>query len=188
MEIPSAEQSINQLVDNIHTIAAGHAPLGTQIGIVIAPLPDIQIAWNNIILTKKELYIDATLLIGYERFSQGDVSLPNAKGHSDMDNATGDIRTKTIPRRGGHKDPSFISHNHKINDSYKADIAGDYEADIASDYASNVIYTDYGLNVGDQVMLTPIMNGQMFIITGRIIYLRDWTQPELKEVRNGKAV
>lgn len=156
-EIPSAQQSANLLVANIHSIAASHMPVGISVGKIIAPPPDIQIAWNNILLEKEQVYIDQFLLPQYKRMIKGDTKLPNAEGN---------IRTDTQSRRGGHDKPSFVSHTHKIHNSYKADVSSDYEA--------SAIYTDVGLAAGDYVSILPIENGQKFIVLGKLVYLPEF--------------
>ena len=156
-EIPSAEQSINALVANIHSIAASHMPVGISVGKVLAPPPDIKIAWNNIILDKEQVYIDQFLLPQYKRMLKGDAKLPNAEGN---------IRTSTQSRRGGHDKPSFTSHNHKIHNSYTADVESDYQA--------SAIYTDAGLQAGDYVGILPIDDGQKFIVLGKLVYLPEF--------------
>ena len=49
-EIPPAEQSVAKMIDLQHQIAEEHTPHGTSVGKIISPPPDVQIAWNNIIL------------------------------------------------------------------------------------------------------------------------------------------
>ena len=70
-QIPTAEQSVNALVDTIHGIAQSHTPMEAMVGKVISPPPNIKIAWNNIILTKEQIYIDVFLLRGYYREARG---------------------------------------------------------------------------------------------------------------------
>lgn len=160
-EIPSAEQSINAMVSTLHNIAAAHMPVGISVGRVLAPPPDIKIAWNNIILEKEQIYIDQFLLPQYKRMVKGDTKLPHAKGN---------IRTSTQNRRGGSGEPSFVSHVHKIHNSYKADVESDYQA--------SAIYTDAGLQAGDYVSVLPIDGGQKFIILGKLVYLPEFEQNE----------
>ena len=154
MEIPKAETSVNALVNNLHSIAESHKSIGVSIGTVLSPPPKIQIAWNNIILTAEDLYIDQFLLPNYTRQLKGEEKIPKAEG---------DIKTNTQSKKGGHDKPRFVSHTHKINNSYKANIEGEYQA--------SAIYTDCGLVKGDLVSLLPILDGQKFIILGKIIYL-----------------
>ena len=54
---PPMEQSAAAIVDMMHNISRDGLPQGPQLGIVIAPPPEIQIKLNNIVLTKKEIYI-----------------------------------------------------------------------------------------------------------------------------------
>lgn len=156
-EIPSAQQSINAMVSNFHNIAASHAPVSIGIGTVLAPPPEIQIAWNNIILEAKDLYIDQFLLPNYMRQLKGEEKIPQAEG---------DIKTNTQSKKGGHDKPRFISHTHKINNSYKASVEGKYMA--------SAIYTDCGLQAGDLVSILPLEGGQKFIVLGKVIYMPEF--------------
>ena len=156
-EIPSAEQSINLMVANMHSIAASHTPVGIGLGIVVKAPPELAIAWNGILIEKEQIYIDQFLLPQYQRLSKGETKLPEVKGA---------IRTNTQTRRGGSGEPSYTSHNHKVNDDYKADAAGEYQA--------SVIYTDCGLQVGDYVAMLPINNGQQFIVLSKLVYLPEF--------------
>lgn len=187
-EIPPAEQSVNSMINAIHGIAASHAPVEIGVGIVIKPPVDLQIAWNNIILTKEQLYIDAFLLKKYARFSKGGMAQKNEQGKLDVPYAKGDIRTTSQSKRGGSGKPSFVSHSHKINNSYKADLEGDYTSESASDYKNSIIYTDWGLNVGDLVTLLPIKGGQQFIITGVVYYMGELTEEMFEEGEQDKQV
>ena len=81
-DIPPAEQSVAKIIDLQHKIAEEHTTAGTSVGVVISPPPDIQIAWNNIILKKERLYIDEYLLSGHRREAKGDiVSKTQIDGH-----------------------------------------------------------------------------------------------------------
>ena len=97
-EIPSAEQSVNALVSTFHNIAASHTPVEIGIGTVLAPPPEIKIAWNNIILEATDLYIDQFLLPNYTRQLKGTEKIPRAEG---------DIKTNTQSKRKGGGDPAF---------------------------------------------------------------------------------
>lgn len=96
-EIPPAEQSVANIVDLQHQIAETHTPHGTSVGKVIAPPPDLKIAWNNIVLNKERIYIDEYLLIGHKR---------EAKGH---------IKSGTQPESCGCSD---AKHSHDIDNDY----------------------------------------------------------------------
>ena len=54
-EIPPAEQSAANIIELQHQIAEAHTPHGTSVGKIIAPPPDIKIAWNNTILNKERI-------------------------------------------------------------------------------------------------------------------------------------
>ena len=73
-DIPPAEQSVAKIVDLQHQIAEAHTPPGTSVGKIISPPPDIQIAWNNIIIKKERIYIDEYLLAGHTRTAKGEIS------------------------------------------------------------------------------------------------------------------
>ncbi len=82
MEIPPAEQSVAKILDIQHQIAESHTPHGTTVGKIISPPPDIQIAWNDVILTKEQIYIDEYLLIGHKRTAKGQIqSGTQSAGH-----------------------------------------------------------------------------------------------------------
>ena len=72
-EIPSAEHSAAGIVDAMHNIAAGHAPMQGSLGKVIAPPPDIAILWNGIHLTKEQVYLNEQWLIGHYREARGHI-------------------------------------------------------------------------------------------------------------------
>ena len=63
--VPSANISVNKIVETLNNIAQANLPISIGIGIIISPPPEIKIAYNNIILDKKDLYIDAFLLKNY---------------------------------------------------------------------------------------------------------------------------
>ncbi|MBR2182953.1 MAG: DUF2577 domain-containing protein [Acidaminococcaceae bacterium] len=90
---PTAEQSVAGMVDLMHKVADGARPQGPQLGIVLAPPPEIQIKLNNIILTKKDIYIDEHLLPWYVRHYVGE----------------------TQYRAGGSGMAAYESHNHPIH-------------------------------------------------------------------------
>ena len=161
MAIPTAEMSVNSLVNTLHGIATSHTPLSISLGRVISPPPELKVAWNNIVLEKEDLYIDQFLLPNYQR---------NLKGNEEMPKAEGGIKTSTKNKQGGSGKPRYVSHQHKINNSYKASIKGDYTA--------NAIYTDCGLQAGDLVSLLPIADGQKFIVLGKVIYLPEFNFEE----------
>lgn len=92
-EIPSAAQSMAQVVDVMHGIAAGAHPMGTQVGIVVTPPPSLTVRMNNILLESKDLYISRYLLPNYTRHVVGETSY---KG-------------------GGSGMPAYESHNHPID-------------------------------------------------------------------------
>ena len=92
-EIPSAAQSMAQVVDVMHGIVAGAQPMGTQVGIVVTPPPSLTVRMNNILLESKDLYISRYLLPNYTRHVVGETSY---KG-------------------GGSGMPAYESHNHPID-------------------------------------------------------------------------
>lgn len=94
--VPAAEQSAAMIVEVMHGISQGSAPQGPQLGIVLSPPPEIQIKLNNIILTKKEVYVNEHLLPWYKRHYVG----------------------QTENRSGGGGDAAYASHNHRINNDF----------------------------------------------------------------------
>lgn len=91
--IPSAAQSMAQVVDVMHGIANNAQPMGTQVGIVVTPPPGLTVRMNNILLDAKDLYISRYLLPNYTRHVVGETSY---KG-------------------GGSGMPAYESHNHPID-------------------------------------------------------------------------
>lgn len=99
-QIPSAEASIEEMVNIMHGVAQYYVPRSAFIGIVVQPPPNFIIKANNIELTKENAYISKRLLVGYER---------TARGH---------LVSATQNRSGGSGDASFESHNHDIDNDY----------------------------------------------------------------------
>ena len=163
--IPSAEQSVNLMVANMHQIAHSHRPVEISVGVVAKAPPELVIMWNGIALTQENLYIDQFLLPNYRRLSKGETELPEVKGT---------IRTNTQTRRGGSGEPSYTSHSHKVN--------GDYSGSAEGEYQASVIYTDCGLQVGDYVAILPIKDGQQFIVLSKLVYLPEF---KFEESENG---
>ncbi len=106
-KVPPALQSAANIVNTIHGISKDTIPQGPQLGIVLAPPPEIQIKLNNIVLTKKDIYINEHLLPWYVRHYVGE----------------------TKNRAGGSGMAAYESHNHPIhNDLMLTDTlkVGDY--------------------------------------------------------------
>lgn len=99
-QIPSAEASVEQIVDIMHGVAQSHVPRSAFIGIVVQPPPNFIIKANNIEFTKENAYISKRLLIGYERA---------ARGH---------LISATQNKAGGSGDAQYESHNHEIDNDY----------------------------------------------------------------------
>ena len=98
-EIPSAEHSAAGVVDLFHGIADGHAAMQGGLGKVVAPPPDIDILWNGIHLTRKQVYLNEQWKIGHRR---------EAKGHI----------------KSGTQDSSCLvgaPHKHSIDNDYTED-------------------------------------------------------------------
>lgn len=104
-EIPPAAQSVANIIDLQHQIAEAHTPHGTSIGKIISPPPDIEIAWNDIILKKERIYIDEYLLKGHMREAKGRI-ISATQFRSSPPEVWGD--------------PAFANHNHDINNDYEA--------------------------------------------------------------------
>ena len=71
MQVPSATESVNKIIETIHEVAASHESMEASIGKILSPPPDIQILWNDIILTREQIYIDFFLLKNYYREAEG---------------------------------------------------------------------------------------------------------------------
>lgn len=99
-QIPSAENSVEKIVDIMHSVAKEYIPRKAFIGIVVEPPPNFRIKTNNIELTKENAYISKRLLQGYYR---------EAKGH---------IVSATQNRGGGGGYAEYESHNHDIDNDY----------------------------------------------------------------------
>lgn len=105
------------IVNTITEISKGCNPITGVRGKIIKSPPEIEIAYNDAILDKKDIWISEYLLKGYER---------TAKGH---------IVSETQPRSGGGGYAEFASHTHEINNDYTDNIIytdtlkpGDYVA------------------------------------------------------------
>ena len=96
MQIPSAETSANEIVGIIHRIAADNLPVGIRVGLVMTPPPDIKISVDNMVLDKKNLYIDQFLLQGYTRETSGTTSLTNVSGNIALDKVSGTMTATEI--------------------------------------------------------------------------------------------
>lgn len=91
--IPSAENSVSKMLEIQHNIAEGHKTLPPSVGKVLTPPPDLSIAWNDIILTKEQLYLNEYWLPGHTRHIVGETS----------------------NRGGGGGLAMYESHNHPID-------------------------------------------------------------------------
>lgn len=91
--IPSAEHSVNEMVAIQHDIAKEHVPLLPSVGRVLSPPPDIRVKWNDITLSKEQIYLNEYWLPGHTRHIVGATSY---KG-------------------GGSGDAAYESHNHPID-------------------------------------------------------------------------
>ena len=76
-----------------HDIAEEHVPLLPSVGRVLSPPPDIQVQWNNITLSKEQIYLNEYWLPGHTRHIVGATSY----------------------RGGGSGDAAYESHNHPID-------------------------------------------------------------------------
>lgn len=99
-QIPSAENSAAKLVDLYHGIAKEHTPLLPTVGKVLTPPPNLSVEWNNIVLTKEQIYLNEYWLPGHTR---------THRGH---------IVSATQNRAGGGGYAEFASHNHDIDNDY----------------------------------------------------------------------
>ena len=94
----------NQLLDTFTGICKRQTPQGKAVGRVVAPPPNIKVAYKDFILEKEDVFIAEYLLIGYER------------------TAKGVIKSETQPRSGGGGLALFESHTHEINNPYTDNI------------------------------------------------------------------
>ncbi len=99
-EIPSAAHSAAMLVNLQHHIADEHKQLTPTVGKVLTPPPDLSVEWNNIVITKEQIYLNEYWLPGHTRT------------HS------GHIVSETQPRAGGGGYAEFASHTHDIHNDY----------------------------------------------------------------------
>lgn len=72
-QIPPAEQSVNSMVNSMHNLAASHESMESSVGEISSPPPNIKVKWNNIELTKEQIYISEYLLAGYKRTGKGHI-------------------------------------------------------------------------------------------------------------------
>lgn len=99
-DIPSAEQSAAMMVNQLHQIAQEHTPLLPTVGRVITPPPNLSVQWNDIVITKEQIYLNEYWLPGHTR---------THRGH---------IVSETQPRAGGGGYAEFASHTHDIDNDY----------------------------------------------------------------------
>ena len=99
-QIPSAEESAAKIVHLLHKIAEEHTPLLPTVGKVLTPPPDLSVEWNNIVLTKEQIYLNEYWLPGHTR---------THRGH---------IVSETQPRAGGGGMAEYASHTHNIHNDY----------------------------------------------------------------------
>lgn len=90
----------SEILSIISRISAQNNTPSLQIGKVLAAPPDVQIAYNGIILNRKDLWIDSFLLQEYPR---------TARGH---------IVSETQSAAGGSGEASYASHIHAIDNDY----------------------------------------------------------------------
>lgn len=95
---------INQLLDVVTGISKRQIQQGAAVGRVVAPPPNIKVAYKDFILDKEDIFIAEYLLIGYER------------------TAKGVIKSETQPRGGGGGEAAYESHTHEINNPYTDNI------------------------------------------------------------------
>ncbi len=82
IQIPSATASVNSIIETMHDVAAAHESREASVGKIIAPPPDLKVEWNNIILTREQIYISERILIGHKREIRGHlVSGTQEAGH-----------------------------------------------------------------------------------------------------------
>ncbi|WP_432662445.1 DUF2577 domain-containing protein [Wukongibacter baidiensis] len=122
--------------------------LGPQIGKIISPLPDIQVALGDkIILTKEHLMIASHILKDYEReFAiEGKVQLS-------QENA-GETNTASVGDHGSHK---HTVAQLNIDTGYKS--------------TGKIKWTD-SLKIDDEVILIPTVNEQQYYVIDKVVRL-----------------
>ncbi len=122
--------------------------LGPQVGKVLSPLPDIQIALGDrIILSKENLLIASHTLIDYEReFSiEGQIQLSQT--------SAGETSSTSVGDHG--------SHNHTVS---TLNIDTNYQS------TGKLKWTD-SLKAGDEVMLIPATNEQQYFLIDKVVKL-----------------
>lgn len=92
-KIPTLEQSAASMVKLMHTAGKAEQVQMAQIGVVLAPPPNIVVEVNNIQLTKNDIFISEYLLPWYKRHVVGETSY----------------------RGGGSGYAEYQSHNHPID-------------------------------------------------------------------------
>lgn len=92
-EIPSAAHSAAMLVNLQHHIADEHKQLTPTVGKVLTPPPNLSVEWNNIVITKEQIYLNEYWLPGHTRHIVGETDF----------------------RGGGSGYPAYESHNHPID-------------------------------------------------------------------------
>ena len=65
------EHPISTILGTMRDISINNNSPSIKIGKIISPPPEIQVAYNNIILDKKDIWISEYLLIGYTRTAKG---------------------------------------------------------------------------------------------------------------------
>lgn len=106
------------------------------------------------------------------------------RGDFETGDAKGNIRTNTQSRRGGWGKPSYTGHNHKLNNGYKADMKCNFESNSTSKYKDTIIFRDFGINVGDIVVLLPVNNGQKFVVLNKVTYCGDFDENTFEGVED----
>ncbi len=92
-EIPSAAHSAAMIVNLQHHIADEHKQLTPTVGKVLTPPPNLSVEWNNIVITKEQIYLNEYWLPGHTRHIVGETDF----------------------RGGGSGDPAYESHSHPID-------------------------------------------------------------------------
>lgn len=104
MVIPSAENSIEKMVQTTHSSAQSYVPPAPAVGIVISPPPNLIVKMNNIEINKENTYIAEYLLAGYRR---------TARGH---------FVSATQNAAGGSGEAQYENHKHGIDNDYTDDV------------------------------------------------------------------
>lgn len=136
------ENPYNKILGIMNGIGQNNQAPSAQLGKIVTPPPEIQVAYNGIILDKDDVFINENLLKGYYR---------TAKGH---------IVSETQPRAGGGGMALFESHTHEIDNDYTDTII----------YTDTLSIGDW-VSVHPVTKTDEQGTKQMYLIESKLVYL-----------------